>query len=47
VYGTVENFATLEDAGIQAHVPLPDFDQRTSFYGKGQFPCEADLHALR
>ena len=28
-YGTVENIVAIEDAGIRAYVPLPDFDQRT------------------
>ncbi len=36
-YGTVENIVAVEDAGIQAFFPLPDFDQRTPFFGKGKF----------
>ena len=27
-YGTIENIVALEDAGIRAYVPLPDFDHR-------------------
>ena len=32
-YGTVENIVAVEDQQIHAYVPLPDFDQRTPFYG--------------
>ena len=35
-YGTVENIVALEDAGIQAFFPLPDFDQRTPFFGRAR-----------
>jgi transposase len=30
-YGTVENIVAIEDAGIRAYVPLPDFEPRTPF----------------
>jgi len=46
-YGTVENIAAIEDAGIRAYVPLPDFDRRTPFFGKGDFAYDADLDAYR
>jgi transposase len=36
-YGTVADIVTLEDQGIRAYVPLPDFDQRTPFYGASRF----------
>ncbi len=36
-YGTVENIVAVEDAGIRAFIPLPDFDRRTPFFGKGTF----------
>ena len=36
-YGTVENIVAVEDQGIRAYVPLPDFDQRTPFYGASRF----------
>jgi DDE family transposase len=54
-YGTVENIVSIEDQGIHAYVPLPDFDQRTPFYGASRFTydpehdeyrCPQD-HALR
>ena len=28
-YGTTENIVAIEDAGIRAYVPLPDFERRT------------------
>jgi transposase len=46
-YGTVENIVALEDAGIRAYVPLPDFDHRTPFYGKGEFAYDAARDAYR
>ena len=36
-YGTVDNIVTLEHEHIHAYVPLPDFDHRTSYYGKHEF----------
>jgi transposase len=36
-YGTTEIIVAVEDAGIRAYVPLPDFDRRTAFFGKGKF----------
>jgi transposase len=40
-YGTAENIVAVEDAGIRAYVPLPDFDHRTPFFGKGAFAYDA------
>jgi Transposase DDE domain len=36
-YGTVDNIVGLEHEHIHAYVPLPDFDQRTPFYGQRAF----------
>ena len=36
-YGTVDNIVALEHERIRAYVPLPDFDQRTPFYGQREF----------
>ena len=36
-YGTVENIKAIEDAGIHAYLPLPDFGKRTPFFGKNEF----------
>jgi transposase len=46
-YGTVENIVALEDAGIRAYVPLPDFDHRTPYYGAGCFTYEAKADQYR
>jgi transposase len=39
-YGTTENIVAVEDAGIRAYVPLPDFDHRTRFFGRDRFTFE-------
>jgi transposase len=44
-YGTVENIVALEDAGIRAFFPLPDFDRRTPFFGKGKFTYDSGADA--
>jgi hypothetical protein len=41
-YGTIANITALADAGIRAYVPLPDFEERTAFFGKGTFTYDAD-----
>src|SRR5688572_11273793 len=48
-YGTVENIVAVEDQKIHAYVPLPDFDQRTPFYGASRFTydLERDEYAAR
>jgi len=46
-YGTTENIVALEDAGIQAFFPLPDFDARTPFFGKGAFTYDEARDAYR
>ena len=46
-YGTAENIVAIEDAGIQAYVPLTDFDHRTPFYGKGEFAFDAEQDEYR
>jgi transposase len=46
-YGTLENIVAVEDEGIRAYVPLPDFDGRTPFFGKGDFAYDADIDAYR
>jgi hypothetical protein len=46
-YGTAENIVALEDAGIRAFFPLPDFAARTPFFGKGTFRYEADQDVYR
>jgi hypothetical protein len=46
-YGTVENVVAIEDEGIRAYVPLPDFDRRTPYYGQAHFAYEAEHDAFR
>ena len=46
-YGTTENVVALEDAGIRAYLPLPDFDHRTGFYGRDEFGYDAERDAYR
>ncbi len=41
-YGTTENIVAIEEAGLRAYIPLPDFEQRTPFYGKHRFRYDAD-----
>jgi transposase len=46
-YGTIENIVAIEDAGIRAYVPLPDFDRRTPFYGASRFAYDAERDEYR
>ena len=41
-YGTTEIIVAVEDAGIRAYVPLPDFDHRTRLFGRDRFIYEAE-----
>src|SRR5215207_5984130 len=45
-YGTTENIVALEEAGIRAFFPLPEFDRRTPFFGRDMFTfdAEADIY---
>ena len=46
-YGTIENIVAVEDAGIRAFFPLPDFDHRTTFFGKGDFTHDTAADVYR
>jgi transposase len=46
-YGTVENIVALEDMGIRAFFPLPDFEHRTAFYGRDKFTYDAEADVYR
>src|SRR5262249_11300974 len=46
-YGTTEDIVALKDAGIRAYVPLPDFDHRTPFFGRGAFTYDAQTDTYR
>jgi hypothetical protein len=41
-YGTVDNIRALEDAGIHAYVPLPNWDERTPYFGPSTFTYDAE-----
>src|SRR5205823_12634281 len=40
-YGTLENIKAIEDAGIRAYVPLPDWEHMTPFFGPSKFTYDA------
>jgi hypothetical protein len=44
-YGTIENIVAIENQGIRAYVPLPDFDERTPYYGASKFVYGAEQDA--
>lgn len=44
-YGTSDNIAALENAGIHAYFALPNFDDRTAFFGKSKFTYNAEKDA--
>jgi transposase len=46
-YGTTENIVALEDAGIRAFFPLPDFDRRTPYDGASRFTYDAQRDAYQ
>jgi hypothetical protein len=41
-YGTKENIAAIEKAGIRAYTALPDHEKRTSLFGKDAFTYDAE-----
>ena len=41
-YGTADNIREIEESGIRAYVPLPDWDQRTVFFGPSLFTYDAE-----
>jgi hypothetical protein len=40
-YGTIENIKALEDAGIRAYVPLPDWEHQRPYFGPAKFTYDA------
>jgi transposase len=46
-YGTLDNIVAIEDAGIRAYMPLPDFDHRTAFFGREEFTYDSAADAYR
>jgi hypothetical protein len=45
--GTVDNIVAVEEAGIRAFFPLPDFDRRTPFFGRDQFVFDVEADSYR
>ena len=41
-YGTTENIAAIEKAGIRAYIALVDHEKRTSLFGKDAFTYDAE-----
>ena len=41
-YGTVENIRAVEDMGIHAYVPLPDWEQHSPYFGASKFTYDAE-----
>jgi transposase len=41
-YGTIENIRAVEDMGIRAYVPLPDWDQNRPYFGTSAFKYDAE-----
>ena len=46
-YGTVADIVAVEDQNIRAYMPLPDFDQRTPFYGASRFTYDPERDEYR
>jgi hypothetical protein len=46
-YSTVENIVALDAMGIRAYMPLPDFDDRATYWGRSHFTYEVDLDQFR
>jgi transposase len=40
-YGTMQNIRAIEDAGIRAYIPLPDWEHMTPFFGPSKFTYDA------
>jgi transposase len=40
-YGTIPNIRAVEDMGIRAYVPLPDWEQNSPYFGAAKFTYDA------
>jgi hypothetical protein len=43
-YGTIDNIRAVEEGGIRAYVPLPDWEHQRPYYGPAQFTYDAEHH---
>ena len=41
-YGTIQNIKAIEEAGIRAYVPLPDWEHQRPYFGPAQFSYDAE-----
>jgi len=41
-YGTMPNIRAVEDMGIRAYVPLPDWEQNSAYFGASKFPYDGE-----
>lgn len=41
-YGTIPNIRAVEDMGIRAYVPLPDWEQNSAHFGASKFSYDAE-----
>jgi transposase len=41
-YGTIQNIKAIEDAGMRAYVPLPDWEHQRPYFGPAQFTYDAE-----
>jgi len=41
-YGTTENIRAVEDMGMRAYVPLPDWEKNSSYFGTSRFQYDAE-----
>jgi hypothetical protein len=46
-YGTIENITALEDAGMRAYVPLPNWEERYEVWSASHFRYEAQADQYR
>jgi len=46
-YGTIEIIRALEDAGIRAYMPLPDWHKRSAFFGTERFRYDTASDSYR
>ena len=41
-YGTIANIRAVEDMGLRAYVPLPDWEQNSAYFGASKFAYDAE-----
>lgn len=46
-YGTMENIRAVEDMGIHAYMPLPDWEQHSPYFGASKFTYDAEHDCYR